>query len=312
MPYVTFLVGLALALAGGELFVRGVVGIAQRTRLPARFAAATLAAFATSAPELMVSVFSAVEGAPEIGLGDALGSNVVNLSLLLGLGLVSTGLRVPHAELRLELPYVLAAPLATAALAFDGALSRWDAAALMAIFIVWLAANVRAAREHRMGAPGPPGPASTYPAIAAAGVAGLLMLLGAGELIVRAVRELVAIWQLDGYLIGATLVAFGTSVPELATVVVSGLRGHHAVGIGTLLGSNLFNGLFIVPVAAFIHPIGLDAQNVMVALGTAVVLAALAVPGRSGRLGRGRGAALLCCYLGYLLLLAMTSTGRLQ
>jgi cation:H+ antiporter len=128
----------------------------------------------------------------------------------------------------------------------------------------------------------------------------LLLLVVAGRLIVPASRALAAAWGIDDYVIGATVVALGTSTPELATALVSKLRGHEEVGLGTLLGSNLFNALFIVAVAALIHPIPVRVAELLPTLGAGVLVALLVVPDRSGALARGRGALLLCCYAAYV------------
>lgn len=300
--YLLFGLGVVLAAAGGELFVRGVVAIARQARVPAALVAATIAAFATSSPELAVSVLAALDGTPQLGLGDALGSNVVNLALVLGLTLLVAGVQRPGIGIRREVAVVVAAPILIGLLAMDGTLSRGDAAVLLAAFAAWLTTVLRTAHAHRRTRPPAVGGGSDL-GHAAAGVGGLLLLVVAGRLIVPASRALAAAWGIDDYVIGATVVALGTSTPELATALVSKLRGHEEVGLGTLLGSNLFNGLFIVAVAALVHPIPVRVAELVPTLGAGVLVALLVVPGRSGELGRGRGALLLCCYAAYVVLL---------
>lgn len=295
MAFVLLILGLAGAAAGGELFLRGVLAAGRHYRLPAGFVAATVAAFATSGPELGVSVFAALEGNPQVGLGDALGSNVVNLGLVLGLTVLLARLRAPRRESLARVPYLVAAAALVGALMLDGRLGRPDAVLLLAAFAVWLASELRRVERVTTGKARVPAARSHM----ALGLVGLLVLFASGNIIVSAALEIAAAWNIDGFLFGATAIAVGTSVPELATAVISRARGHDEVGLGTLLGSNLFNGLFIVGTTALIHPIELQVGEVAIALTAAALLSLLLIPGRSGLLGRSRGALLLAGYASY-------------
>jgi cation:H+ antiporter len=299
--YAALILGLACAGFGGELFVSGVVRLAQRIRIAPGIIGATVAAFATSSPELSVSISAALEQHPKIALGDALGSNVVNVALILGLTLSLSGIRQTHEAGRRDFPVALAAPLLAAVLLFDGVLSRLDSLLLLALFGAWLATSLHAAWTQRPAAGGG-AHESTAPGwrIALSGGLGLLALFAAGILIVQGARGIALSLGLDEFVVAASIVAVGTSVPELATAIVAKWRGHDAVGLGTVLGSNIFNGLFIIAISALIHPIAAAWNDAALALafGAAAVLAAH--PGRSGYLGRGRGALLLLLYGAYL------------
>lgn len=297
--YLALLVGVVLAAAGGELFVKGAVGIARWARVSPGIVAVTVAAFATSSPELSVSVNSALAGTPQIALGDALGSNVVNVALVLGAALAISGIRSPRDSLRRDFPVALAVPVATAVMASDGVLSRPEGMLLFTGFVVWLAAAVREAWRQRRTAPEAESEARHARTVVAAAI-GLGLLVVAGTLIVDGARGLARSYGIDEFVIGATVVAVGTSVPELATAIMAKLRGHDEVGLGTILGSNLFNGLFIVAVAAMIHPIPVEAGAVFLALGFGVVAVALTWPARDGHIDRARGALLLALYAAYL------------
>ena len=141
--FALLLAGVVCAGIGGELFVRGVVGIAHWARISPGIIGATVAAFATSSPELSVSVSSALAARPEIALGDALGSNVVNVALILGLALVISAIRTPPGSIRRDMPVALLAPVLTGLLFLDGELSHLDGAVLMVVFVAWLAATLR-------------------------------------------------------------------------------------------------------------------------------------------------------------------------
>jgi cation:H+ antiporter len=291
--------GVICAAIGGELFVRGVVGIARWARVSAGIIGATFAAFATSSPELSVSITSALAGTPQIALGDALGSNVVNLALILGIALLISPIHAPRDSVHRDFPVALLVPLLLGILAFDGTLSRQDGFILFAVFTIWLFTVVMEARRQRSSAGAMLGESRHGPALLSC-FGGLAFLIVSGKLIVAGAKGIALSYGIDEFVIGATLVAIGTSAPELATALIAKLRGHDEVGLGTLLGSNIFNGLFIVAVAATIRPITIAFTEVSIGL-TLGLLATVAVfPGKSGILGRKRGWGLLVLYAAYL------------
>lgn len=296
--FLLLLFGVVCAGVGGELFVRGTVGIARWARISPGIVGATVAAFATSSPELSVSVSSALSGRPEIALGDALGSNVVNVALILALALVISAIRTPPGSIRRDFPVAALAPVLTGLLFLDGELSRLDGALLIGVFITWLLATVIEVRKQRRDATELIGEHRHALAILSC-VGGMLALVAAGTLIVSGARGVAAAFGIDEFIIGATLVAIGTSTPELATTIIAKWRGHDEVGLGTIIGSNIFNNLFIVAVAAMIHPISVAWREVTVALGFGIVALALCYPPRDGMIGRGRGLLLLAVYVAY-------------
>lgn len=297
--YAILLAGILAAATGGELFVRGTVGLASWARISPGIIAATVAAFATSSPELSVSINSALAGTPEIALGDALGSNVVNVALILGLALAIAPLRSSRDSLRRDFPVALMVPVITGALFLDGELSQIDGALLLILFIAWFIATAIEARRQRSAAERILGE-SRVALAGGLGLAGMVLLVLAGKLIVTGATGIASAFGVDEFVIGATIVAIGTSAPELATTIVARLRQHDEVGLGTILGSNIFNGLLIVAVAAILHPITLRWQEVAVALIFGVTALALSYPRRSGLIGRQRGFMLLALYAAYL------------
>lgn len=286
---------IVLAAFGGELFLKGVLNAASVLRVPKLLVATTLAAFATSSPELTVSSVAALAGKPEIGLGDALGSNVVNIALIFGLALLFGPIRVERRELGRDFALALAMPLLTLWFARDGVVSRSEGGMLLLIFAFWIGLMIRtglAAREPTESSP------YKHPWRAfALGTAGLGALVIAGRLFVTGATGIATAFGVDAYVIGATVVAVGTSLPELVTVLLSRLRGHDDVGVGTLLGSNLLNGLAIVGMAASIHPIAAPPGEVAVALGMGLLALLLLIPSHSALIGRGRGVLLLAAYI---------------
>lgn len=293
--------GVLVAGAGGELFVRGAVGLARWARVPAGVIGATVAAFATSSPEFSVGVHSALARTPEVALGDALGSNVINVALVLGIVLLGGSVVAERRELRRELGFAAAAPMLTLVALVDGTLVRLEAAVLLGVFLAWLVLVTLAARRARAQDVRELG-SSGRPAIVASSVVGLGLLILAGRLIVTAAEGLGADLGLDPFIVGATLVALGTSAPELATTIVSRRRGHLDVGVGTVLGSNVFNNLWVVGVAALIHPMRAAVDEVLLAIVACLVALALVIPTRDGNLARARGVLLLAVAALYILL----------
>lgn len=281
------------------MFVRGIVGLAGWARVSAGIVAVTFAAFATSSPELAVAVSSALAGKPEISLGDALGSNIVNVALIVGSAALIAPMPVRRDSLRRDFPAALFAPLLLSALLFDGTLSQSDGWLLLGAFAAWLAAAVIEARRQRSAASAVLGEQRPRLALAFC-LAGLITLAAAGRLIVSGALGIAAQLGLDTFVISATLIAFGTSVPELATVIISQARKHGEVGLGTILGSNIFNSLFITGVAAWIHPIHVEPNAIAPTVLFGVITLAVTFPFRSGTVRRSQGLILIACYLLYV------------
>jgi cation:H+ antiporter len=299
LDYLALLLGVVLAGAGGELFVRGTVGLAHWLRVAPGIIGATVAAFSTSSPELSVAVMSATAGEPEISFGDALGSNVVNIALILGIALMFGELRAHRVAIRRDFSVALAVPLAIGILAVDGEVSRIDAAILILGFVAWLTIVTIEARRQRSATEDVLGAHSGTASIVQC-VVGLGLLIAAGRFIVIGAKGIASQFGVGEFVIGAVVVAVGTSVPELATTVIAKLRGHDEVGLGTILGSNIFNGMFIVAVAAMIHPIQVDAHAVATALVFGLITTAATHPINTDILTRRRGALLLVLYVFYV------------
>ena len=292
------LAGLVCAAAGGELFVRAAVGIAAWARVPAGVIGATVAAFATSSPEVAVAIGAAAEGRPEIALGDGLGSNVVNIALVLGLALLIGPIVAPRDSTRRDIPFAVIVPLATITLALNGILSRLDGMILLSLFTMWLVLTTRAARRERSAAVAVLAERSHVRSVAEI-LVGLAFLVAAGRLIVFGAKGVGVDFGLDAFVVGATLVAIGTSTPELATTLIARVRGHSEIGLGTVVGSNIYNGGFVIAIAALIHPIDLSFRDVGAAIAFGLALVALLLNAR-GTLGRRLGILFLVIYAAYV------------
>lgn len=299
--YQSLAAGVLLAGIGGELFLRGMVGCARQMRVSVALTGATVAAFGTSSPEFFVAVSSALGGKPEISLGDALGSNVVNIALILGLALAISAIPASFRDIRREFTGALLAPLAVGVLAADGTISRLDGAILLGLFFGWLILVVGEVRKQRRASV-PPGGERGAGVIAASSLSGLVCLLSGGHLIVDGAYGLAARVGISEFAIGTTIVAAGTSVPELATTIIAQLHGRRDISLSTILGSNIFNGLWIIGTAAVICPIRISGWQIAIALITGVVTICILVPSRAGFIGRTRGVMLLAACVVYVVM----------
>lgn len=293
---VILVVGLLCAAIGGELFVRGVVGIAEAARIPPGIVGATVAAFATSSPEVSVAISSALSDRPQLALGDALGSNVANLGLVLGLAILIGPIRVGRGAIRRDMTAALVLPLVTVVLAADGSLTRPDGLVLVIVFSTWLVTTILAARRERSAAVEVLAEHS-LPRAAVLSVIGLAVLIAAGRLIVVGAKGIGTELGLDPFVVGVVFVAIGTSVPELATAVVSRVRGHEEIGLGTVLGSNVFNGGLVVALVTLIAPFEVDWSEIAISLIFGIVVVVAVLPFPRPILGRFRGALLISLYV---------------
>ena len=296
---VLLLIGLGAAALGGELFVRGAVGVAAWARVPAAIIAVTVAAFATSSPELFVAVNAAATDKSAIAFGDALGSNVANVALILGLALAVRPTALDRDTARRDLPVAVAVPFLTLALVADGEMSRFDGGILMIAFLTWLALTARHARRARADAAEVLGETDRGRALLSI-LGGLVLLVLAGRFIVVGAESIGDALGLDPFVVGATFVAFGTSMPELATTMAAMLRGHEDVGIGAVIGSNIFNGLWIVAVVALLRPFDVQLGEVAVSLAVGALAILGLIPRRGLLLARWRGFVLLALYAGFI------------
>ncbi len=297
--------GLIAAGCGGELFVRGTVKLAYWARISPGIVATTIAAFATSSPELTVSITASMLSRPQIALGDALGSNVVNIALILGIAISVARIHCPKDCVKRDFPVALLVPSITGLLLLDGKLSRSDGVLLLSFFIIWLIAvtfEIKKQRKESKEA------VKQREGIIAAiqSVSGLLLLIIAGRLIIYGATGVMQSLGLDAFIIGATVIAFGTSAPELATIIIAKLKHHDDIALGTVLGSNIFNGLLITSVAAIISPISIIWSEIMATLFIGILSVVSLFPSSNGYIERRRGYLLLVLYVIYLIVITQS------
>ena len=302
--------GLALLVVAASVLVRGAAALALRLGLTPLVVGLTVVAFGTSAPELVVSVQAALAGAGGIAVGNVVGSNIANVGLVLAAAVLLRPLAADASLFRRDLPAVVAVTALAALLLADRQLGRWEGAALVAGLVAYLVWSVRAARSAppALEVELVPEVATEAPAwrsllLVAAGLAGLVV---GADLFVDAAVRLAEAAGVSNAVIGLTVVAVGTSLPELATTLVASLRGESEIAVGNVVGSNLFNLLGILGAAALVRPLvapGLELVDVGVMGAFTVALVLMLWTGR--RLVRAEGAVLLAGYLGYMVYLTV-------
>jgi len=318
-----FIAGLAILIVGAEFIVRGGTSLAARFRIPPLVIGLTIVAVGTSAPELAVGIDAVLYGNGDLAVGNIAGTNVVNILLILGLSALMRPLALRGTTLRLDLPMIVAASLAFLVMAADGSLSRVEGLFLVTASMAYTAAVVHMARQERRSeqvaaarelksaalAPKRIGSRVRDLAVLLAGIA--IVVMGA-DWLVRGSVDLARLWDVSDEFIGLTVIAIGTSSPELVTTVVSTIRNQRDIAVGNLLGSSAYNILFILGITCIVPSSAIPVAPLLTAVDIPVMTAVafLCIPVfYSGRqITRAEGALFVGTYMGYLAYLLATRT----
>lgn len=315
---VAIVVGFAILIWGAERFVDGAANIATNLGVPPLIVGLTIVGFGTSAPEMLVSALAAVDGSPAMGIGNAIGSNITNIGLVLGVTTVITPLFVHSDTLKREFPLLAFVMLLALALMWDGTLGHVDGIILFAGFLLTLAGMAYLAFRTNGSDPLEQEFEKEYASPTMnSGKATMLFIIGLVALLIGS-KSLV--WGASGIahllgvsdlVIGLTIVAIGTSLPELAATLVSALKEEHDIAVGNVLGSNIFNLLAVLAMPGLISPSVLDPmllkRDYVVMMLMTFGLYLFARFCSRGRIGRTAGAVLLIGYIAYTCLLAYQS-----
>jgi len=307
---VLFVLGLGLLVAGAEALVRGSAGLAGRFRIPPLVVGLTVVAFGTSSPELAVSLSAALKGQADIALGNVVGSNIFNVLFILGVSALITPLVVARQLVRLDVPVMIGVSALTLLLAWNGRVSRLEGVVLLVGIVLYTAWLVRLARAGRAepgeGVVGRGDPLALQLVLIVAGLA--LLVLGSRWLVGGAVAIAKA-FGLSELIIGLTIVAAGTSLPEVASSVIAAIRGQRDIAVGNVVGSNIFNLLCVLGVSAAAAPGGVAAARPALAFDLpvmiAVALACLPIFLTGHRIERWEGGLFLAYYIAYTLFLVL-------
>lgn len=302
--------GLLILILAGDSLVRGAVNLSLRLGVPALIVGLTIVALGTSAPELLVSVQAVLAGSPGIAVGNVVGSNIANILLVLGVPAILSGLHTSHHDTRQSYVQMLGVTLLFMALAFWGPLTWVSGSLLLAIYALILGNEILKARAHRKADNGADllesaDPHMGWPRISFFLVAGLIGLPLGADLLVDSASSIARSFGISDTVIGLTLVAIGTSLPELATTVVAALRRQADVALGNVLGSNIANILVIIGASSFVGTIPVDAEILRFDMWVMLAVALLIYPFvfRKVDISRIWGVGLTALYLAYLVYL---------
>ena len=310
LDFVVIVVGLLALVWSADQFVEGAAAIAGSVGMPPLLIGMTIVSVGTSAPEILVSLMAAIAGSGELAVGNALGSNIANIGLVLGITLLISPILVGRTTAFIDLPILIGVIILCGVSLADAVLSIVDASLLMGALVLYL---LRIGSHLRRPDPNDTPPElPTMPLARALGafLIGLVILIASSRALVWASVNVAQGFGVSELLIGLTIVAFGTSLPELAASVASALRGHADIAIGAVVGSNMFNLLIVLALPGFFETLQLSIHDIQRDLGavmiSTVILTLLIWIGWRGtdnkaRLGRSAGGVFLALYVFYYL-----------
>ncbi|USZ15452.1 calcium/sodium antiporter [Moraxella sp. FZFQ2102] len=327
--------GLVILIYSADVFIDGAVALATKYHMPKMLIGALIIGVGTSAPELVVSALSAIAGSPGLALGNAYGSNIVNIMLVLGITALIAPIIIQKQVLKTDFVWLISSTVISVILLMDGHIDRLDGAILIAVLAANIIVQILYAKRHAKAASESailasdeyayeleldaqelpdPTQVSTAKSLFKL-IAGLIVLVLSSRLIVWGAVELAKLWGLSDLIIGLTIVAVGTSLPELVSSIIAARRGEYELALGNVLGSNLFNTTGVVGLAALIAPMtvnpeALSRDTVVMCIITLVlfVMCAFALR-KDGQIGRISGAFLLLCFVAYSGWLAVSALG---
>ena len=295
-------VGFAMLVKGADWFVEGSSGIADRFGVPQLVIGLTIVAMGTSAPEAAVSITAALKGNAEITIGNIVGSNILNILIILGITSVIRTLAVAKSTVRVEIPYMI---FITVVMLLAGVsqnvVSRGEGVLLWILFLIYLGYLLYMAMSGRTETVQEQEAVPLWRMAVSAGI-GLFLVVAGSDVTVDAASGIAKLMGMSERFIGLTIVALGTSLPELFTSVSATLKGKADIAIGNIVGSNIFNVLFVVGTTAIITPVSFQPGfriDTLVAVGAALLLFLSVLRGQ--KLTRGAGVLMLVCYAGYFI-----------
>ena len=293
--------GFFLLVKGADWFVEGASGIADKFGIPQLVIGLTIVAMGTSAPEAAVSITAALKGNADIAVGNVIGSNILNVWIILGISSVITSIAVAKTTVRYEIPIMLGITLLLLAFGINGgSICLWEGILLLVCFAGYLGYMFVMVKKGEMQAEEIENTKMPVWKLILAGVIGLALIILGSDLTVDAATALAKLFGMSEKFIGLTVVALGTSLPELFTSVVAAKKGKADIAIGNIVGSNIFNILFVLGISSLIVPIGFEMSFVadcLISVGAGVVLWLCVF--RKKKLNRLDGIIMLVCYAAY-------------
>ena len=319
LAIIAVIIGLAILVWSADTFIDGATSLAVRFNMPSFLIGVIILGIGTSAPELVVSALAALAGSPDIALGNAYGSNIINITLVLGVTALISPIIIRSDVIRYDLMLLIAVTALAAIQLADGNLSSTDGMVLIGVLVAVLMIQIflsLRSNKDKVELPEELAAKQDVNVLKSFGtlVLGLSLLIASSRTIVWGAVELATLWGMSELLIGLTIVAIGTSLPELVASVAAARRGEHDMALGNVIGSNLFNTLGVVGLAAIIKPIqNIDPQilsrdMLMVGLVTVLlfILAVIAFR-RQGEMKHGSGVVLILTFIFYSVWLAKSA-----
>ncbi len=319
IPVLYLIVGFVLLVKGADFFVEGASSIAKRMHIPTIVIGLTIVAFGTSAPELAVSLSAAIKGSNDIAIGNVVGSNIFNLLIVIGVSAMISPLTVKRSMIKKDYPLSIFAAVLLGVLCLDSVLfhakettlGRMDGVILLVCFVFFMYITVReglrgrkdAKKEHEDEVENMSFPIGKSIVLLVVGLAGIVF---GGDLSVEGAKEIARAFGLSEALIGLTIVAIGTSLPELVTSIVAAKKGESDIALGNVVGSNLFNIFFILGCSATILPMHVSGTYIY-DIGLLIIVSVLAfIPiAKSKKVGRVMGGVMTLAYVAYTVYLIM-------
>lgn len=312
MDYFYLILGLAILIFSGDFLVKGGVQIANYLKIPKLIVGLTIVSIGTSAPELFVSLDAALNGSPDLSIGNVVGSNIANIGLILGITTLILPMPISAESSKVNFPIMLGLSLLLWLVALDLQLAMWDGilfVALLVGYIVFLTYRAKCHTHTQQEVEKPTMP--VWQAILYVCVASWGLYYGA-DLLVSSAQQIALSFGISERVIGLTVLAFGTSVPELATSVIAALKKQTDISVGNILGSNIFNILSVLGITSLVKPIHVNPAildfDILFMIGIAILLFLTMLPLSNGRIGRLEGFLLLSFYMVYVGLLFLQAS----
>jgi cation:H+ antiporter len=312
MNYLWLILGLAVLIAGGEFLVRGAVGIAKRANISTLVIGMTVISFGTSAPELFVSIGSALDGNPDIAIGNVVGSNIANIALVLGITVLIFPISVDRNSKIIDWPMMMLATVLFIVFAWDLQIVFWEGAVLFGILLIFTYLLIRNSRKSNKKRTDTEVEEAKPTAIGKSlffTLLGLVALYFGAEWLIKGAVGIAESFQMEQRIIGLTVVAFGTSVPELVTSAVAAFKKETDISIGNLIGSNIFNIMAVIGVTAMVKTTAVDAEVVHSDIWWMFLISLSVLPMMiiGKKVGRLKGFMLLSTYIIYISIIIISA-----
>lgn len=305
------IIGFVMLIKGADWFVDGAAGIADKLHIPQLIIGLTIVAMGTSAPEAAISISASVQGSADIAVGNILGSNILNILIILGITSVITPLAVQKSTVKYEIPFVIIISVIFGLIGlFDNSIGFIDGILLWVLFIAYIAYLFIMTKKGKIQADesddedNDKKPKKVWQLILF-GIIGIALVVFGSNIAVNAATEIATMFGMSERFIGLTIVALGTSLPELVTSITAALKKNADIAIGNIVGSNIFNILFVIGTSAMITPVAYQNQflvDSIFCVATAMLLLLL-VLNKDKKLKRWGGIIMLICYAGYFVYL---------